>query len=91
MSGKYDLDRDLALRGLEMKTKPGMSSLNEDDVRRICQEEFMKWKRFLDSDLYKELFEPNRSTEAFYPDNTSVIRRFLNTKPQATDTEPPAN
>ena len=45
MSGKYDLDRDLALRGLEMKTKPGMSSLNEDDVRRICREEYLRWKQ----------------------------------------------
>jgi len=27
-----------------MKTK-GMSSLNEDDVRRICREEYLRWKQ----------------------------------------------
>ena len=45
MSGKYDLDRDLYIRRIEMKTKPGMSSLNEDDVRRICREEYLRWKQ----------------------------------------------
>jgi len=92
-----------------MGTK-GMSSLNEDDVRRVVDGRLITAfvalstnvgrDQFLPDQLRgdlarliwntamlikqpasdKELFEPNRSTEAFYPDN------ILNTKPPATDT-----
>ena len=58
-------------------------AIEADNANGGLIETHTAYQRRLDAKLLasdKELFEPNRSTEAFYPDN------ILNTKPPATDT-----
>jgi len=78
--------------------------MNEDDVKRIISMVLLdlsvrvKNNPWIDGNELSDIIRDaaiaakrpdsdteSQSTEAFYPDN------ILNTKPQATDTEPPAN
>ena len=52
MSGKYDLDRDLALRGLEIKTK---QALSEDDVRQFISSVFIGFAELIRSNPDKDI------------------------------------
>ena len=63
---KYDLDRDLYIRRIGMKTKPGMSSLNEDDVRRIFREELYKYETDLNRWLLSEHLHGLSETHQLY-------------------------
>ena len=77
-----------------MKTKPGMSSLNEDDVRRICREEQdISAKAILDSCAT----HINKTFAGILEEQTkgqiAVIEAcgYKVIRQQATDTETPAN
>lgn len=61
------------------ETKPGMSSLNEDDVRRICREELIDFSDIVASAI--------RACGKVYSIESAVKK----SRQQATDTEPPAN
>ena len=84
MSGKYDLDRDLYIRRIGMKTKPGMSSLNEDDVRRIFREELHKYETELNA------WNLSGSVSGCIARH-DAYQQYIDAALQATDTEPPAN
>ena len=78
MSGKYDLDRDLALRGLEIKTK---QALSEDDVRQFISSAFVGFAELIRSNPDKDI-----ATIA-----SKLAELIKEAKQPASDTETPAN
>ena len=71
-----------------MQTKPGMSSMNEDDVRRVVDERLITAFVALSTNVGSDQFLPDQL-------RLDLARLIWNTamliKPLATDTETPAS